>query len=67
MGIESREQILSSVSSVKLKYLKKQYPIEYERALELGVSNKETYIMGELGAQKVYRSGNTKWEWKPNR
>lgn len=48
----------------QLKYLKQEFPELYSKAIELGVSNKEDYIMSNLGANKVFRSGNTRWEKK---
>lgn len=44
----------------QLKYLSKKYPELYKESLNLKV-NKEDYIMLNLGAKKVYRSGHTKW------
>ena len=46
----------------QLKRLKVQYPDLYEEAYKENASNKEDYVMLSLGACKVYRSGNTKWE-----
>jgi hypothetical protein len=46
----------------QLKKLKVQYPQLMEEAVQNGVSNKEDYVMLQLGACKVFRSGNTKWE-----
>ena len=42
--------------------LKNKYPELYFKALADNAPNKEDYIMLSLGARKVYRSGNTKWE-----
>lgn len=42
--------------------LKEHYPELYKESIENNASNKEDYIMLRLGAKKVYRSGNTKWE-----
>ena len=44
-----------------LKHLKVEYPQLLEKAYEVGASNKEDYVMVQLGANKVFRSGNTKW------
>lgn len=46
----------------QLKYLKTKYPDLYAEALAKNVNNKEDFIMTSLGAYKVYRCGNTKWE-----
>ena len=46
----------------KLARLKRKYPTVYDEAITSGAKNKEDYIMVQLGAKKVYRSGNTKWE-----
>ena len=46
----------------KLARLKRKYPKLYDEAVTSGAKNKEDYIMVQLGAKKVYRSGNTKWE-----
>ena len=45
----------------QLKKLKIKYPDLYEEAFNCGVPNKEIYIMSKLGAQQVFRSGNTRW------
>ena len=45
-----------------LKHLKVSYPALLQEAIEVKASNKEDYVMSKLGASKVYRSGNTKWE-----
>lgn len=44
----------------QVKKLKVKYPQLYEQAQS--AKNKEDYIMFELGAKKVYRAGNTRWE-----
>ena len=44
----------------QVKKLKVKYPELYEQAQS--AKNKEDYIMFELGAKKVYRAGNTRWE-----
>lgn len=46
-----------------LKRLKNLYPELYKESIDLQAKNKEDYIMTKLGAKKIYRSGNTKWEW----
>lgn len=46
----------------QLKRLKVQYPKLLEEAYNVNAPNKEDYVMLNLGACKVYRSGNTKWE-----
>lgn len=46
----------------QIKYLKRDYPKLYDEAIGSDVSNVEDYIMVKLGARKVYRSGNTRWE-----
>jgi len=46
----------------QIKYLKEKYPNLIEEAYKENASNKEDYVMLSLGACKVYRSGNTKWE-----
>lgn len=46
----------------QIKYLKEKYPNFIEEAYKENASNKEDYVMLSLGACKVYRSGNTKWE-----
>lgn len=48
--------------SCQVKKLKHKYPKLYVRAKFEQVSNKENFIMLALGARKVYRCGNTKWE-----
>ena len=45
-----------------LKHLKVDYPELLQEAYNVNASNKEDYVMVKLGASKVYRSGNTKWE-----
>lgn len=45
-----------------LKHLKVTYPEFLQEAIDVKASNKEDYVMSKLGACKVYRSGNTKWE-----
>lgn len=45
----------------QLKKLKIKYPDLYEEAFNCGAPNKEIYIMSKLGAQQVFRSGNTRW------
>ena len=46
--------------SCQLKILCKKYPDLYEESLAVD-GNKENYIMEQLGAMKVYRSGSKKW------
>ena len=46
----------------QLKYLSVEYPELYEKSLSM--PNKEDFIMTQLNACKVYRSGNSKWEYK---
>ena len=46
----------------QLKHLKVEYPELLQEAYNVDASNKEDYVMVALGACKVYRSGNTKWE-----
>lgn len=48
----------------QLRKLKVKYPDLYEEAFKCNASNKEVYIMAKLGAQQVYRSGNTKWIYR---
>lgn len=45
-----------------LKHLKVEYPELLQEAYDTNAKNKEDYVMIKLGASKVYRSGNTKWE-----
>lgn len=45
----------------QVKKLKERYPDLYDQSVEKKVTNKEEYIMHELGFYKVYRSGNKKW------
>lgn len=45
----------------RLRYLSKKYPELYQEAIENNASNKEDYIMGKLGALKIYRSGSKRW------
>lgn len=45
----------------KLDRLEKEYPELLEEAYRINASNKEDYVMSQLKACKVYRSGNTKW------
>ena len=52
-----------SRESCQLSKLKKRFPEIYEKCKCLNI-NKEDYIMSELGAFKVYRSGHTKWVYK---
>ena len=44
----------------QLRHLSKQYPDLYKKSKYID-GNKEDYIMLNLGAYKIYRSGNTKW------
>ena len=44
------------------KRLKENYPELLQEAYDKEALNKEDYVMLKLGACKVYRSGNTKWE-----
>lgn len=46
----------------RLKHLKEDYPELLQEAYDNNAKNKEDYVMCALGACKVYRSGNTKWE-----
>ena len=46
--------------------LKIKYPDLYEEAFNCSASNKEIYIMSKLGAQQVFRSGNTRWVFVNN-
>lgn len=46
----------------RLKQLEKHCKELYAKAVACQASNKEDYVMTSLGACKVYRSGNTKWE-----
>lgn len=46
----------------QLKRLKENYPELLQEAYDKEAPNKEDYVMLKLGACKVYRSGNTKWE-----
>lgn len=48
----------------QLKHLRELYPELLQEAYDVNASNKEVYVMQSLGAQQVWRSGNTKWEWK---
>lgn len=49
----------------QLKRLKIRYPDLYNESYnQTEIKNKETYIMLNVGAYKVYRSGHTKWLWK---
>ena len=50
----------------QLKKLKIKYPDLYEEAFNCGAPNKEIYIMSKLGAQQVFRSGNTRWVFVNN-
>ena len=52
-----------SRESCQLSKLKERFPEIYEKCKCLNI-NKEDYIMSELGAFKVYRSGHTKWVYK---
>lgn len=45
-----------------LKHLRQLYPELLQEAYEVEAPNKEDYVMMKLGACKVYRSGNTRWE-----
>lgn len=45
-----------------LKHLKVLHPFLLQEAYDNNAPNKEDYVMLKLGACKVYRSGNTKWE-----
>ena len=45
-----------------LKHLRVEYPELLQEAINKEAKNKEDYVMTSLGACKVYRSGNTKWE-----
>lgn len=45
-----------------LKHLKVEYPELLQEAYDNNASNKEDYVTLKLGACKIYRSGNTKWE-----
>ena len=46
----------------QLKHLAQSYPSLLAEAYEFNVSNKEVYVMHRLGANQIWRSGNTKWE-----
>ena len=50
----------------QLKKLKIKYPDLYEEAFNCGATNKEICIMSKLGAQQVFRSGNTRWVFVNN-
>ena len=50
----------------QLKKLKIKYPDLYEEAFNCGAPNKEIYLMSKLGAQQVFRSGNTRWVFVNN-
>lgn len=45
----------------QLKHLRKLCPELLAEAYGVNASNKEDYVMLNLGARKVYRSGNTRW------
>ena len=47
----------------QVKKLKELYLDIYNKAIEENVSNKEDYIMTQLGACKVYTAGNSIWEY----
>ena len=48
----------------QVQKLKKNYPKYCEKAINNNANSIETYVMSEcIGAKKVYRSGNTRWEW----
>lgn len=49
-----------------LKNLRQLYPDLLQEAYDVEAPNKEDYVMIKLGACKVYRSGNTKWEKEYN-
>ena len=54
-------------SNIEIKYCDtdhfwSKYPELYEKSLSM--PNKEDFIMTHLNACKVYRSGNSKWEYK---
>ena len=55
-GVELRRE------ACQLKRLKEDYPELLQEAYVKEAPNKEDYVMLKLGACKVYRSGNTKWE-----
>ena len=55
-GVELRRE------ACQLKRLKEDYPDLLQEAYDKEAPNKEDYVMLKLGACKVYRSGNTKWE-----
>lgn len=63
-----RDQTVRTRESCQLKYLSKQYPDIYNKALQEKALNKEDYIMDQLRAVKVYHSGNKRWikEYKEN-
>lgn len=46
----------------QLKYLKEDYPDLFQEAIDNEAPNKEIYVMSDLGAMQVYRSGTKKWE-----
>nr|DAF57425.1 MAG TPA: endonuclease-like protein [Myoviridae sp. ctqfO1] len=48
-------------TSCQLHLLKELYGDLYAEAVTENANNKEDFIMGRLGAKKVYRAGNTKW------
>lgn len=50
-----------SRENTQLNKLKDKYPELYQEAIDNKASNKEDYIMGKLGAVKVYRSGSKRW------
>ena len=49
----------------QVQKLKKKYPNYYQEAIDNNAQNIENYIMCNcLKCKKVYRSGNTRWEWQ---
>ena len=49
----------------QVQKLKKKYPQYYQQAIDNHANSIENYVMTEcIGAKKVYRSGNTRWEWQ---
>ena len=49
----------------QVQKLKKKYTQYYQQAIDSHANSIENYIMTEcISAKKVYRSGNTRWEWQ---
>ena len=61
-GMSEVYRVFDGTTRYVLKRLKEDYPDLLQDAYDVEAPNKEDYVMLKLGACKVFRSGNTKWE-----